>query len=580
MENEQLLLEKLESSSWSPGEAQDKVLTEILGKNATTVYFNRHGLRAATKEVFRQRAPVIEYEDIKDEINRIADGEASTLLCANPITDMFTSSGTSGGAHKLFPKAEGHYAVSNYFFDLATALLNRYSDLPGLRTGKALYFLYVRSGRKTPGGLPAYPALTGYYNSLEFRNRPFDPSNDYTSPMEVILCTDSVQASYCHLLCGLIHARDVTKLGCFFASALVRSIRCLEAWWQELSRDIRTGTLSERVVDPACREAVEKILRPDPELANVIDEACSSGSLKGIVRKLWPSAKAIDTVVTGAMEQYVGEVDYLTGGLPIASMIYASSESFFGVNLKPLCEPSQISYMFLPETSYYEFLPVARSEEKVSRKEPVELVDVEQGHEYELVITTNAGLYRYRMGDVLRVEGFHNKAPLFSFVCRRNVLLSIDSDKTDEKELQTAVMNAFAALRNGVTSKEGEAIRLTDYTSYADLSSNPPHYVIYWELSSELHLEPEKAGECCYKMEESLSVVYHRGRMERSIGALELRLVTPGTFNRIADDAASRGGSVAQFKLPRCVKKNATRMLEIVESGVYQQYFSPRAPKY
>ncbi|KAI9088963.1 hypothetical protein K1719_029242 [Acacia pycnantha] len=37
--------------------------------------------------------------------------------------------------------------------------------------------------------------------------------------------------------------------------------------------------------------------------------------------------------------------------------------------------------------------------------------------EYELVVTTYSGLYRYRVGDILRVAGFKNKAPQFNFVC-------------------------------------------------------------------------------------------------------------------------------------------------------------------
>ena len=42
------------------------------------------------------------------------------------------------------------------------------------------------------------------------------------------------------------------------------------------------------------------------------------------------------------------------------------------------------------------------------------------------------------MGDVLRVAGFKNQAPMFNFLRRKNVVLSIDSDKTDEAELHAA----------------------------------------------------------------------------------------------------------------------------------------------
>ncbi|CAN6453252.1 unnamed protein product [Victoria cruziana] len=101
--------------------------------------------------------------------------------------------------------------------------------------------------------------------------------------------------------------------------------------------------------------------------------------------------------------------------------------------------------------AYFEFLPLHRSigvsdSHAISKaltereqKELLELVDVKLGHEYKLVVTTYAGLYRYRAGDVLS----KNKVP---DVCRKNVVLTIDSDRTDEVENQNAVKNALLNL--------------------------------------------------------------------------------------------------------------------------------------
>ncbi|CAK8575516.1 unnamed protein product [Lathyrus sativus] len=118
--------------------------------------------------------------------------------------------------------------------------------------------------------------------------------------------------------------------------------------------------------------------------------------------------------------------------------MYASSECYFGLNLSPLCEPSEVCYTIIPTMAYFEFLPLNKfdgDDDSISSTEQehlVDLVDVELGQEYELVVTTYAGLYRYRVGDILRVAGFKNKAPQFNFICRKNVVLSIDSEKTDE----------------------------------------------------------------------------------------------------------------------------------------------------
>jgi len=77
--------------------------------------------------------------------------------------------------------------------------------------------------------------------------------------------------------------------------------------------------------------------------------------------------------------------------------MYASSESYFGVNLMPLCSPKDVSYTSLPNMAYFEFVPLedglklAKSDEVVEKDKLVNLVDVKVGCYYELVVTTFAG---------------------------------------------------------------------------------------------------------------------------------------------------------------------------------------------
>jgi len=86
------------------------------------------------------------------------------------------------------------------------------------------------------------------------------------------------------------------------------------------------------------------------------------------------------------------------------------------------------------------------------------------------------GLYRYRLGDVIRVKSFRKTAPVYEFVRRKNVILSVHTDKTDEEELQGVVNKAAELLK-------GTAMELTDYTSTADITSLPGRYRIFWEMT-------------------------------------------------------------------------------------------------
>ncbi|KDO47942.1 hypothetical protein CISIN_1g007532mg [Citrus sinensis] len=555
---------------------QEKVLAEILSRNADVEYLKRYKLGGATdRETFKSKLPIIKYEDLQPEIQRIANGDRSAILSAHPISEFLTSSGTSAGERKLMPTIQEELDRRQLLYSLLMPVMNLY--VPGLDKGKALYFLFVKSETRTPGGLLARPVLTSYYKSEHFKTRPYDPYNVYTSPNEAILCADSFQSMYVQMLCGLLEREQVLRLGAVFASGLLRAIRFLQLHWQALASDIESGTLNQKITDPSIKDCLGKTLKPNTELAEFIRMECSKENWERIITRIWPNTKYLDVIVTGAMAQYIPTLDYYSGGkLPMACTMYASSECYFGLNLNPICRPSEVSYTIMPNMAYFEFLPQEPSDSfglTSSDPQPVDLVDVEMGKEYELVITTYAGLYRYRVGDILRVIGFHNSAPQFHFVRRKNVLLSIESDKTDEAELQNAIDNASRLLREFNTS-------VGEYTSYANTKTIPGHYVIYWELlikDSANSPTNEVLNQCCLAMEECLNSVYRQGRVaDNSIGPLEIRVVRNGTFEELMDYAISRGASINQYKVPRCV--NFTPIVELLDSRTVSAHFSPALP--
>ncbi|KAK1316791.1 putative indole-3-acetic acid-amido synthetase GH3.2 [Acorus calamus] len=556
---------------------QRRVLMEILTRNGGTEYLKRFDLGEEDPlSAFKAKVPVVSYEDLQPEIQRIANGDRSPILSSLPISEFLTSSGTSAGERKLMPTIQEELDRRQLLYSLLMPVMNLY--VPGLDKGKGLYFLFVKSETKTPGGLPARPVLTSYYKSDHFRTRPYDPYNVYTSPTEAILCPDSHQSMYVQMLCGLYMRHDVLRVGAVFASGLLRAIRFLQLNHEQLAQDIATGTLTDKIKDRAVRDSVAGLLRPDPELAWFVTRECSSGDWEGIITRVWPNTRYLDVIVTGAMAQYIPTLEYYSGGkLPMACTMYASSECYFGLNLRPICKPSEVSYTIMPNMCFFEFLPhgdVERNGKTYSHDELVELADLEVGREYELVITTYAGLYRYHVGDILLVTGFHNKAPQFKFVRRKNVLLSIDSDKTDESELQKAVDAASQVLRGAGTT-------VVEYTSYADAKTIPGHYVIYFELmSSNAAISNNRVmmEECCIEMEEALNAVYRQGRVGEAIGPLEVRVVRGGTFEELMDYAISRGASINQYKVPRCV--SFTPIMELLDSRVVSKHFSPRCPTF
>ncbi|KAM3737672.1 hypothetical protein ACB098_09G074300 [Castanea mollissima] len=476
-------LKEIERLTAKADEVQENILKEILSQNGATEYLIN--------------VPVVTYKAIRPYIQRIANGEDSSLITSHPITEMIMRSYTL--SHEFLIFWQGH-----------------------------VYF--VKKEISTPCGLPARTAISRLLKSKHFKRLAQDPSNDNnTSPYQALLCSDISQSMYCQILASLIYRHQVQRLGGAFASVLLQVISVLERNWVRFCNDIRTGQLDPIITDLEC-------VHP-----------CA---MEGNFCQLWPRAKFIEAAITGSMAQYIPALEYYSDGkLPLVSNMHTSSECFFGVNLKPLCDPSDVAYTLLPNMG---------EEDEVRNDKLVDLVQVRLGYYYELVVTTFA------------VIGFYNRAPQFRYICRRDVILSVEDDKINEEDLQKSINVAQKLL-------EPCSALLMDYTSYVDASTMPGglgHYVLYWEirfhesskaddqLANIAALDDKVLQECCITMEEELDYTYRICRTHnKSVGPLEIRVVEPGT----------------QYKTPRCIRSEGA--LKLLNSHVKLSFFSPREPK-
>ncbi|KAK9279957.1 hypothetical protein L1049_013641 [Liquidambar formosana] len=359
---------------------------------------------------------------------------------------------------------------------------------------------------------------------------------------------------------------------------IVHAFRTFEQVWEELCADIRDGVLTSRVNVPSIRTAMAKLLKPDPELADMIHKKCTGlSNWYGLIPALFPNAKYVYGIMTGSMEAYLKKLRHYAAELPLLSADYGSSEGWIGANVNPKLPPEFANYAVLPNIGYFEFIPLREKTEDVEKDKidstfpcmepkPVGLTEVKVGEEYEIIVTNFAGLYRYRLGDAVKVVGFHNSTPELQFICRRNLLRTINIDKNTEKDLQLSVEAAAKLLSD-------EKLEVVDYTSHVDLFTEPGHYVIFWEMNGEASEEVLK--ECCNCLDRSfVDAGYLGSRKVGAIGALELRVVSRGTFQMLLDHSVPAGGAVSQFKTPRCVAPANKSVLQILCDNVVKNYFS------
>ncbi|XP_020598871.1 jasmonic acid-amido synthetase JAR1-like [Phalaenopsis equestris] len=555
---------------------QSETLSRILQDNGDAEYLHNLGLRGRTDpHSFKSCVPLATHKELESYIQRIADGDASPILTGKPITSISLSSGTTQGKPKFVPFNDELVQSTMQIFKTSFAFRNRAYPL---RNGKALQFIYSSKQLKTKGGLTATTATTNVYRSAQFKRTMMDISSQCCSPDEVIFSPDFHQSLYCHLLCGLIFSEQVQLVFSTFAHSIVHAFRTFENVWEELCIDIREGVLSSRITIPTIRAAVSSLLRPNPELADTVYQKCVGlSSWYGVIPALWPNAKYVYGIMTGSMEPYLSKLRHYAGNLPLMSADYGSSEGWIGANIDPELPPESASFTVLPNIGYFEFIPLREEGQleeeescdsltKRSEQGPIGLTEVKVGEEYEIIITTFAGLYRYRLGDVVRVAGFHNSTPKLQFIRRKSLILTINIDKNTERDLQLSVEEAEKLLA-------AEKLEVLDYTSHVDMSSDPGHYVIFMELNGDAKEEVLNSCSECLDLA-FVDAGYVSSRKVRSIGPLELRVLKRGTFHKVIDHYLTLGAAMSQYKTPRCVGVSNGRVLQILNSNVHESYFS------
>lgn len=84
-------LEFIQDVTSNAQQVQNRVLDEILSSNADVEYLRRHGLNGhVDRETFKNVMPVITYEDLQPDIERISNGDTSKILCSKPISEFLT----------------------------------------------------------------------------------------------------------------------------------------------------------------------------------------------------------------------------------------------------------------------------------------------------------------------------------------------------------------------------------------------------------------------------------------------------------------------------------------------------------
>ena len=425
--------EEMLEETKNPMEVQKQVLFSLLEDNKDTEFGRKYNFADIhTIEDYQKALPVSVWEDFEPWVQRMIDGEQN-ILTAYPFDHFNITSGTSGKP-KFVAYTERHQnAYVKYNSMCGTAVLVNTIGTDWCR-GRAFSpntgELFTLPSGLTYGHIPA--KIVDYMGGPDNA----DPvmRTTFTSPIEAGTTMDGRDTRYIHCRFAL-EDRDVTGINVMYFPLLLTMLEYIDKNYELLINDIEKGTISDEIKMPDdIRESLLKKTRPMPERAAELREIFKDGTDFPYLPVIWPDLMYIYGCKGGSFASYDRIMrDRYTG--ENLTRIYYGVTSTEGIYSTPYEADSDISVL-TPGSLFMEFLPV---EADGDFSKIVTMDKLEEGKQYEFVITNNSGLYRYRMSDSFIVVGKLNETPTIRFVGRVNKTMNMSSEKVLESDIEIAV---------------------------------------------------------------------------------------------------------------------------------------------
>ncbi len=326
----------------NPHKVQERVFLDLLSMGKRSEFGKEFGFGELTDAgQFGRRVPMHTYEQLFPYIERAMKGEKD-VLWPGEVKRFSKSSGTTNARSKFIPVTQQNLKQNHY------------------RAGKDMLAVYAHT----------------YPETKLFKGKNLSLGG---SLQENTLNPGSVQGDISAILMNYLP----------FWAEWRRAPRLKVALLPEFEEKL------ERMAKEIIAEDI-RALSGVPTWMVVLLERVLQLTGKATAAEVWPGLEAFFHGAV-AFDPYRSTFAKLIGK-PINYLeLYNASEGFFGIQETE--EPNEM-LLLLDHGVYYEFVPLA----EVDQEQPkaIALHEVEVGPTYEIVITTNSGLWRYRIGDTIR----------------------------------------------------------------------------------------------------------------------------------------------------------------------------------
>jgi len=325
-----------------PNEVQEELLHNLVKMAENTAIGRKYGFESVKNyRAFAERVPVSAYEDLEPLIEQTRTGEQN-VFWPTPIKWFAKSSGTTNAKSKFIPVSPEALEDCHY------------------KAGKDLLCLYLNNNEDSQ-------LFTGKSLRLGGSKQPYEDNNTFFGDLSAILI-------------------DNMPFWAELSSTPSNRVSLMGEWETKLAAIVQE-TIQENVTSFAGVPSWMMVL-----LNKIMEETGKQNLLE-----IWPN---LEVYFHGGVsfEPYREQYKKL---LPKSGFqyyeIYNASEGFFAIQDS---NDSNELLLMLDYGIFYEFIPMDTFGTLNQRVIP--LSEVELNRNYAIVITTNAGLWRYMIGDTVR----------------------------------------------------------------------------------------------------------------------------------------------------------------------------------
>jgi len=337
-------IHQIELFKMYPHEVQDELFKKLVATAKNTEWGKKYDYKSIDSvKKFKERVPISRYDELKPYIDRLRQGEEN-LLWPEEVKWFAKSSGTTAGKSKFIPVTDS--AIEECHYKAGKDMLSLYFNLnheSEFFNGKSL----VMGGSGEIQEVSNSSYYEGDLSAILMTNLPFWAQFKRTPSLTIALMDE--WESKLELIAESTIGHNVT------------SISGVPSWMLVLLKKILH------------KSGKKNLLEVWPNLEVFFHGGVSFDPYRKQFQEIIPSSKMI----------------YLD--------TYNASEGFFAIQDQIKNEDL---LLMLDYGIYYEFLPVSELDKE--HPESVELSEVQIGINYAMIINTNAGLWRYLIGDTVK----------------------------------------------------------------------------------------------------------------------------------------------------------------------------------